>query len=132
MKELSNKIQSSLKNIIERKTKAIKAGESRADDLLGILLESISKEQCENGSKEVPISLDDVIGECKLFYFAGQETTSNLLVWTLVLLSIHQNWQTRARKEILQVIGNQEQPNFDHLSRLKVVSSIDLTHLFKI
>ncbi|KAK1397182.1 Cytochrome P450, family 72, subfamily C, polypeptide 1 [Heracleum sosnowskyi] len=124
MKELSSKIQSSLKNIIEKKTKAMKAGESRADDLLGILLESISKEQCKNGSKNVPISLDDVIGECKLFYFAGQETTSNLLVWTLVLLSIHQNWQTRARNEILQVIGNQGKPNFDHLSHLKVVSMI--------
>ncbi|WOG99966.1 hypothetical protein DCAR_0519322 [Daucus carota subsp. sativus] len=122
MKELSNKIQSSLTNIIEKKTKTMKAGQSRADDLLGILLES--NEQCKNGSAYVPMSLDDVIGECKLFYFAGQETTSNVLVWTLILLSIHQNWQTRAREEVLQVIGNQGQPDSDHLSRLKVISMI--------
>lgn len=131
MKDLSNKIQSSLKNIIEKKTMAMKAGESRADDLLGILLESNSNEQCKNGSKYVPMSLDDVIGECKLFYFAGQETTSNVLVWTLILLSIHQNWQTRARQEILQVIRNQGKPSFDHLNNLKVVSSIDLSHLLE-
>ena len=115
-------IQSSLEDIIDKKTKAMQAGESSSDDLLGVLLESISNEQLQNGSKSVGMSLDDVIGECKLFYFAGQETTSNVLVWTIILLSIHPEWQSRAREEVLQVLGNNGKPDFDNLNHLKIVS----------
>ncbi|KAK1404928.1 7-deoxyloganic acid hydroxylase [Heracleum sosnowskyi] len=124
MKELYNKIQSSLENIIDKKTKAMQAGETSSDDLLGVLLESISNEQLHNDPRNVRMSLDDVIGECKLFYFAGQDTTSNVLVWTLILLSNHPDWQTRAREEVLQVLGSYGTPDFDNLNQLKVVTMI--------
>ncbi|KAL8131821.1 cytochrome P450 72A397-like [Apium graveolens] len=124
MKELYDKIQSSLESIIDKKNKAMQAGESSSDDLLGILLESISNEQLQNGPRNVGMSLDDVIGECKLFYFAGQETTANVLVWTLILLSNHPDWQTRAREEVLQVFGSHGTPDFDNLNQLKVVTMI--------
>ncbi|KAK1404934.1 Secologanin synthase [Heracleum sosnowskyi] len=123
MKELNDNIQSSLKNIIDKKTKAMQAGESSSDDLLGVLLESISTEQLQNGSRNVGMSLDDVIGECKIFYFSGQETTFNLLVWTLILLAKHPDWQTRAREEVLQ-FGSHGTPDFDNLNQLKVVTMI--------
>nr|UMX47348.1 cytochrome P450 [Aralia elata] len=121
MKAIEREIHFSLKSIINKKMEAIKAGKGSSDDLLGILLESNFNVQ--HGNKNVGMSAQDVIEECKVFYFAGQETTSVLLVWTMVLLSIHPNWQAQARKEVIQVIGNGKL-DFEDLSQLKIVTMI--------
>ena len=49
------------------------------------------------------ISIQDLVDECKTFYFAGQETTNSLLAWTVLLLAIHTDWQEEARKEVLNL-----------------------------
>jgi cytochrome P450 len=124
MNEVNNDIKSSLKDIINKREKALKEGESTKNDLLSILLESNQKEIEENESnKNVGMSIEDVIEECKLFYFAGQETTSVLLVWTMILLSRYPDWQTRARDEVWNLFGNKK-PDFDKLNNLKIVSII--------
>ncbi|KAL0353883.1 UNVERIFIED_CONTAM: cytochrome [Sesamum angustifolium] len=124
MKEINREVQDVLRGIIQRREEAMRAGEKTGNDMLGILLESNSREVEGNGNREeLGISTKEVIDECKLFYFAGQETTSNLLVWTMVMLSIHQNWQTQAREEVLQVFGKSN-PDFDGLNQLKKVNLI--------
>ncbi|GLT62245.1 hypothetical protein SLA2020_348950 [Shorea laevis] len=122
MKEVGRQIRTSLKGIIDKRLNAMKDGKAANDDLLGILLESNLSESKGLGG-DVGMSMDDVIEECKLFYFAGQETSSVLLAWTMVLLSQYPDWQARAREEVLAVFGNNE-PNFDSLNHLKIVTMI--------
>ncbi|KAK6132571.1 hypothetical protein DH2020_033673 [Rehmannia glutinosa] len=119
MKAITKEIHTSLKGIINRRER----GEITNNDLLGILMGSNYKEIQEHGNKNVGMSIEDIIEECKLFYFAGSETTSNLLVWTMVLLSKYQDWQARAREEVLKVFGKKE-PNVDGLNQLKIVTMI--------
>jgi cytochrome P450 len=122
LKEIDRDIIASLSDMINKREREIKAGEATENDLLGILLESNHKEIEENNNnKNVGMNLDDVIKECKLFYLAGEETTSVLLVWTIVLLSRYPNWQARAREEVREVFGNKN-PDFEGLSHLKIVS----------
>ena len=122
MKQIASEIEALLKGIIAKRESALRTGGATSDDLLGVLLES-NMEHCRgDGNARAGITTDDVIGECKLFYFAGMETTSVLLTWTLVVLSMHPEWQHRAREEVLGVFGRVGRPSFDSLSRLKTAS----------
>ncbi|MED6112720.1 hypothetical protein PIB30_064181 [Stylosanthes scabra] len=122
--QIDREIEELLIDMITKREKAFEAGEATKNDLLGILLESNHKEIQEHGNnKDVGMTLKDVIEESKVFYVAGQETTSNLLVWTIVLLSRFPDWQARARDEVIEFFGNQK-PDFDGLSHLKIVTMI--------
>jgi len=124
MKQIASEIEALLKGIIAKRESALRTGGATSDDLLGVLLES-NMEHCRgDGNARAGITTDDVIGECKLFYFAGMETTSVLLTWTMIVLSMHPEWQDRAREEVLGVIGaaGTLPPDYDGLSRLKIVS----------
>jgi len=118
MKGIDLEICKILREIIGKREKATKNGETNNDDLLGLLLESNTRQS--NGNASLGLTTEDVIEECKLFYFAGMETTSVLLTWTLIVLSMHPDWQERAR-EVLSHFGR-TRPDFDSLSRLKTVS----------
>ncbi|KAG4390105.1 hypothetical protein GLYMA_06G227300v4 [Glycine max] len=124
MKEIDFEIRNVLSGIIQKQEAAMKTCKAPNDNLLGLLLESNQKEIEDRGHrKDVGMNTDDVINECKLFYFAGQETTSVLLNWTMVLLSRFPNWQTLAREEVIGIFGTKE-PDYDGLNRLKVVTMI--------
>lgn len=121
MKSNHNQIRALIKGIIKKKEEALKAGKASVDDdLLGILVASNHREMEEQGNQRSGMSIEEVIEECKLFYLAGQETTASWLVWTIVLLCMHQDWQERARKEVFEVFGDKE-PQFAELNQLKEV-----------
>lgn len=119
---MDNEIKAILREMIRKKEQAIENGEVGANDLLGLLLQCTKQEQ--NG-----MTVEDVIEECKLFYFAGQETTANWLTWTIIVLSMHPSWQEKARQEVLRVCGNTP-PDMDAINHLKIVSlyALPLSH----
>ena len=67
------------------------------------------------------VTVQDIVEECKSFFFAGKQTTSNLLTWTTILLAMHPEWQAKARDEVLRVCGSRDVPTKDHVVKLKTV-----------
>ncbi|XP_058095276.1 cytochrome P450 CYP72A616-like [Magnolia sinica] len=124
---LDKEIKAILRNLIHKKEQAMKMGESSTNDLLGLLL--LQSNNCNGvlepgtNSENNALTIDDVIEECKLFYFAGQETTSVWLTWTMILLAMYPSWQERAREEVLQICGKNT-PDFDGTSHFKIVTMI--------
>jgi cytochrome P450 len=123
MRQINKEVNSILRGLIAKRMQAMKEGERSTsdDDLLGLLLESNTRHTDENGQSTLGMTIEDVIEECKLFYFAGMETTSVLLTWTMVLLSMHREWQDRAREEVIGLFGRNK-PEYEGLSRLKTVT----------
>ena len=100
----------------EREEKATSGGEeSFGSDFLGSLLKAY-----HDTNDKQRFSIDDIVDECKSFYFAGQETVNTLLAWTVFLLAHHTEWQEEARKEVLEIFGK-ETPNPYDLAKLKTV-----------
>ncbi|KAF8675962.1 hypothetical protein HU200_047462 [Digitaria exilis] len=104
MCRINKEIGTILRDLIEKRIQAIKEGESTRHDLLGLLLESNMRETDGTGKSGMAMTIEDIIGECKLFYFAGMETMSVLLTWTMVVLSMHPEWQDRAREEVTMIL----------------------------
>ena len=90
-------------------------GNSIGGDFFQLLVEAH-----HDANVSLKISIEDLVDECKTFYIAGQETTSTLLMWTIFLLAIHTDWQEKARKEVLNLFG-QQNPNPDGITKLKTV-----------
>ncbi|KAM2199580.1 hypothetical protein ACFX1X_001990 [Malus domestica] len=64
-------------------------------DLLGLLLK-------EN---ERGFTTQELVDECKTFFFGSHETTALAIIWTMLLLATHQDWQHQLREEIREVVG---------------------------
>ncbi|KAJ1397989.1 Cytochrome P450 [Sesbania bispinosa] len=126
--KLDRKMKKSLQLIIESRlhSQSSSVGGSSdcsfGDDLLGIMMDT------ENTNTGPKLKMKEIMEECKTFFFAGHETTSNLLTWTVFLLSAHKEWQEKLRQEVLQNCG-MEIPDADMLSKLKLVNMVLLEAL---
>jgi PHYB activation tagged suppressor 1 len=99
---LDRDIRRGLVRLIGRRSDAAKEHETNKGndggfkDLLRLMINARDK-------KSQPMPVQDMVEECKTFFFAGKQTTTNLLVWATVLLAMHPEWQDRAREEVVAV-----------------------------
>lgn len=125
--KLDKEIKKSLMKLIDRRRES--SGDRREGrcpkDLLGLMIQasdsSPAAAAAANGNSDVTVH--DIMEECKSFFFAGKQTTSNLLTWTTVLLAMHPQWQVQAREEVHRVCGSRDIPNRDDVVKLKTVKS---------
>uniref|UniRef100_A0A0D9VUF9 Cytochrome P450 n=1 Tax=Leersia perrieri TaxID=77586 RepID=A0A0D9VUF9_9ORYZ len=96
--KLEKNLRNALMQIIQLRL-ASKDGEYD-NDLLGLMLGACTSDK----QGEVSLSMDEIIDECKTFFFAGHETTALLLTWTVFLLSVYPEWQERLRNEMTMVL----------------------------
>ncbi|XP_078445357.1 cytochrome P450 709B2-like [Wolffia australiana] len=94
-----------LQGIIRRRMAGGAAG--HGEDLLGVMLDATPS-----------LSMDEMVDECKTFFFAGHETTAHLLTWTVFLLATHPDWQRGLRAEAAAVCGAAA-PGAEELGRLR-------------
>nr|QWK52357.1 cytochrome P450 709B2 [Isatis tinctoria] len=119
--KLDRKVNNSIKRIIdarlESKSKNIES--DYGNDLLGIMLTAARSNEPEKN-----MSTNEIIEECKTFFFAGHETTANLLTWTTMFLSLHQDWQEKLREEVLNECGKDKIPDSETCSKLKLMNMV--------
>ncbi|KAG8099273.1 hypothetical protein GUJ93_ZPchr0013g36596 [Zizania palustris] len=117
---LDKKVRGMLMDIIKSRV-ANKDADGYGNDLLGLMLESCAAP--EHGAVAPALSMDEIIDECKTFFFAGHDTTSHLLTWTMFLLSTRPEWQEKLRAEVTAECGDGEVvPTGDTLNKLKLVN----------
>lgn len=121
--KLDKEIKKSLVKLIgKRRENSNERVEKGPKDLLGLMIHASNM----NSSN---VTVDDIVEECKTFFFAGKQTTSNLLTWTTILLAMHPQWQVRARDEVLRMCGARDLPTKDHVAKLRTVSKHPLPTL---
>lgn len=126
--KLEWKLKNSMKRIIQKRIElqALTNSGSYGDDLLGLMMDA---SETDHHTKDGPeLNMDEIVDECKTFFFAGHETTSNVLTWTIFLLSLHQEWQERLRNEVLKECGT-EVPDAEMIAKLKEVNMVVLETL---
>ncbi|XP_038986812.1 cytochrome P450 709B2-like isoform X1 [Phoenix dactylifera] len=123
--KLERRVRNTLMHIIQGRLDS--KDSSYGNDLLGLMMESCRSDLGQERKGQL-LSMNEIMDECKTFFFVGQETTSHLLTWTVFLLCTNQQWQERLREEVLKECGTGI-PNADMLSKLKLVTMVLLESL---
>ncbi|PPS05175.1 hypothetical protein GOBAR_AA15497 [Gossypium barbadense] len=118
--KLEKGIQDCVMEMIKKREDKVVSGEadSFGNDFLGLLVNAYHDLDDKNR-----VALKDLVGECKTIYFAGQETVNSLLAWIVLHLAIHGDWQEKARREVIDIFGNQN-PHLEGIAKLKIMTMI--------
>ncbi|KIJ45274.1 hypothetical protein M422DRAFT_30124 [Sphaerobolus stellatus SS14] len=100
VKNCKEVIQRTGERLVREKKKALEDEDESSKlgkDLLTLLLKSNMSDDIPDGQR---ISDQDIFNQISTFLFAGSDTSSLTLTWTLYLLSKHDDIQTRLRQEL--------------------------------
>ncbi|KAF7838658.1 cytochrome P450 734A1 [Senna tora] len=131
--KLDKEIKKSVGKVIEKRRKLSSENnnycsselELGGKDLVGLMMKASKSKSWDDDDGMMMMSVDEMVEECKSFFFAGKHTTSNLLTWTTILLAMHPHWQVRARDELFSLCPSRDlPPSKDDLPNLKTLSMI--------
>ncbi|XP_010553918.1 PREDICTED: cytokinin hydroxylase [Tarenaya hassleriana] len=121
IKSLKTEVERMLMEIIQGRRDRVEIcrSSSYGNDLLGLLLNDMDNNKTNN-----LLNLQIIMDECKTFFFAGHETTTLLLTWTVMLLAGNPTWQDKVRDEVRRVCDRDGVPSVDHLSKLTMLGMV--------
>ncbi|KAJ7514149.1 hypothetical protein O6H91_23G030500 [Diphasiastrum complanatum] len=115
-------VEDKLHQIVQKRLQLESQNEVQHNDLLGLMV-SAYKGQLRSTQKNLRMSIQDIVDECKTFFVAGHETTALMLTWTTMLLALHPQWQQKVRAEVINVCGSRH-PSSDMLNQLKSMGMV--------
>lgn len=116
---LEKEINSNISKLVKQRQE-----EGHEQDLLQMILEGAKNCEGSDGFFSNSISQDRfIIDNCKTIFFAGHDTTAITSSWCLMLLAKYQDWQDRARAEVLEVCGNGN-PDASILRTMKTLTMV--------
>ncbi|KAG6553035.1 hypothetical protein Mapa_005372 [Marchantia paleacea] len=101
-------VTKTLTEIIQERRRLVESGQrtSYGDDLLGVIL--TDGEAHDANSKNTKCTDEQLVDQCRTFFFAGHDTVQVSIAWTLVLLAHYPDWQERIRQEVFDVLGHED------------------------
>lgn len=105
------------REVIQKRQEELKIGTDLSLDLLTCILKT-----CESDNET--IAMENLIDEFVTFFFAGHDTTSSLLSFSLMELSDHPKIQERLLDEMNEVLGERTEVEFNDLPNLKYTSLV--------
>ncbi|KAJ2964741.1 hypothetical protein NQZ79_g397 [Umbelopsis isabellina] len=112
-------------NVIENKRKILSQQKNEQEDpekdLLTLMIEAGRDDPSQ------ALTNDELSGNLAIFFIAGHDTTSNALSFALYYLAVNPDVQEKARKEVIEVMGDGADivyPTHDQLPELKYIYMI--------
>lgn len=99
-------------------------------DLLQIILEGAASATADGSGKGIfghQYNINQLILDiCKNIYFAGSESTALAIIWTLLLLALHPDWQQRVRSEIMETYASMLPHSFHDMDKLRKLKALTM------
>ncbi|GMJ01819.1 cytochrome P450, family 72, subfamily A, polypeptide 9 [Hibiscus trionum] len=118
--KLAKEMQECVMKVVKKREGKVLSGEAESfgNDFPGLHVKAY-----RDSNEEKKLSWEELVDECKTFYFTGEETVNSLLAWIVLLLAIHGDWLERARREVIRIFGNQN-PHPEGMAKLKTMTMI--------